>query len=159
MLLACLDSLEKLLMAFPILAALLTGGANQGGTSVVDHSIWQTDFGPMIVASTKGQWFGRYPELEGIILGDVKSGAVNGLWIRPRSDQQCANAAPVPDMQVRKDLQSMYIKVDSRYWGNVSLQVNGDALLGTWNHCGDKAQANRLIGKRICSKQITVKQK
>lgn len=144
----CLESADMLLMAFPILAAML---ATVGGSNMpVEHSIWQTDFGPMFVVQAQDSWFARYPEYQGVIVGKVQPGMVNGLWVQPKSDQQCNAPVDLGSDALQQKLPEMDVSDQSRYWGNVTAKFDANRLEGTWRHCGATAPAKTWVGTELC---------
>ena len=148
----CLDNVEFLLTVFPLLATILASAG--GNTLTVEHSIWETDFGPMIVAETPDHWLARYPDYEGVIVGQVRPGMVNGLWIQPRSDKRCAEQASLVESQAGSfldELEAMEIPLPAHHWGSFKARFAGDAFTGDWDYCAAAQQTGQWKGVRLCS--------
>jgi hypothetical protein len=146
---SCLDSVDFLLVVFPILAAIMAGAA--GNQLTVEHSIWQTDFGPMIVAEAADHWVARYPDYEGVVIGKVTPGMVDGLWIQPTSDRQCNEQAPLTNDSFIAQLPEMEIPLPAEHWGRFNAEISDAAFEGTWNYCAAASNAGRWQGTRLCS--------
>ena len=148
----CLDNVEFLLTVFPLLATILASAG--GNTLTVEHSIWETDFGPMIVAETPDHWLARYPDYEGVIVGQVRPGMVDGLWIQPRSDKRCADQASFINHQANSflaELRAMDIPLPAHHWGSFRARFAGDAFTCDWNYCGAAQPSGQWKGVRLCS--------
>lgn len=146
-----------LLAAFPLLAALLAGaGAN--GIMTVDHSIWESNFGPMIVAESVQQWSAIYPQYEGVIIGQANNGLVTGRWIQGQSDKHCSSPIRLADSTQRDWLNALDIGDQTQHWGQVNFAFSGDELTGTWNYCDFADTPQPWTGRRICKKTFTYQQ-
>jgi hypothetical protein len=125
--------------------------ASLGGSSVqAEHSMWQTDFGPMVVLEVNDHWLARYPQYEGVIIGQVQPGMVDGLWVQPRSDQQCSSPINLESDAMQAKLPEMDVPGQSPYWGNIEARFDAGRFEGSWNYCGSAAQAGTWAGTEIC---------
>lgn len=153
----CIDNLDMLLAAFPLLAALLAA-AGTNSVLTVDHSIWETNFGPMIVAESEQHWSAIYPQYDGVIVGHAESDLVTGKWIQGQSDKRCSSPVGLADSAQRDWLRAMDIEDQTRHWGQVSFVFSGDEFTGTWNYCGAADTPRPWTGQRLCKKTFTYRQ-
>ncbi|MFC3230568.1 hypothetical protein ACFOGJ_25190 [Marinibaculum pumilum] len=136
----CMETLAWICTGFAALLPALAAAFQAGATELaVDHSHWQSPYGPMELAVFERTLVGRYPDFDGVIVGRLSGDGARAdlVWIQPKSNQRCAEPAPGLSGEQREALRMGGMAGDGHHWGRIAFSVQdlGARMAGEWAYC------------------------
>ncbi len=92
---------------------------------------WTTEFGDTMIIEQDNPFKARFNLKDGRIVGELKDGTMNGLWIQSSSKSKCTEE-----------------REGSFYWGKISLVFSGSTYTGTWGYCDQEPDRKMRPGER-----------